>query len=76
LEEDTPPVGGVDQQSAATTPSAVRRARPIVIADSARAAGSSNEFAWRILQIVKAIPEGAINKTNLSCVVRSFSVFI
>jgi methylated-DNA-protein-cysteine methyltransferase-like protein len=36
------------------------RPRPLTLADSARAAGSSGDFAWRVLQVVQAIPKGSV----------------
>ena len=57
-----PKTKGSEQESA-TTGSAASGAcgvRPLVFEDAARAAGSSKDFARRVLQVVKAIPVGRV----------------
>ena len=57
--------GGGDPPTASETAhehsrGARMRPRPLALADSAQAAGSSSDFAWRVLQVVKAIPKGKV----------------
>lgn len=46
--------------SASGAPDVVRSVRPLLLTDSASAAGSSSAFARRVLQIVLAIPIGQV----------------
>jgi hypothetical protein len=46
---------------AADAASTCRKTRPLVLRDSARAAGSSSDFAWRVLRVVNAIPVGKVS---------------
>jgi len=55
-----PKTKGSEQESATTGPAASGACRPLVPADAARAAGSSKDFARRVLQVVKAIPVGRV----------------
>jgi O6-methylguanine-DNA--protein-cysteine methyltransferase len=58
-----PPTTKGSEQESATTGSAasgVCGVRPLVFEDAARAAGSSKDFARRVLQVVKAIPVGRV----------------